>query len=65
VNAGNINTLQAINWALDDALANDPNVILFGEEVADPEGGGVLKVTQGLSTKHGSNRVRSTPISEM
>jgi pyruvate dehydrogenase E1 component beta subunit len=65
VNAGNINTLQAINWALDDALANDPNVILFGEEVADPEGGGVLKVTQGLSTKHGPNRVRSTPISEM
>jgi acetoin:2,6-dichlorophenolindophenol oxidoreductase subunit beta len=65
MSAGNINTLQAINWALDDALAKDPNVILFGEEVADPEGGGVIKVTQGLSTKHGPNRVRSTPISEM
>jgi acetoin:2,6-dichlorophenolindophenol oxidoreductase subunit beta len=60
-----INTVQAINWALDDAMAKDANVILFGEEVADPEGGGVVKVTQGLSTKYGASRVRSTPISEM
>ncbi len=60
-----INTIQAINWALDDALAKHANVILFGEEVADPEGGGVIKVTQGLSTKYGASRVRSTPISEM
>jgi len=59
-----INTVQAINWALDDAMAADKNVILFGEEVADDEGGGIVKVTQGLSTKYGG-RVRSTPISEM
>ena len=58
------NTIQALNWALDDAMAADRNVILFGEEVADPEGGGIMKVTQGLSTKYGT-RVRSTPISEM
>jgi len=60
-----INTIQAINWALDDAMAKHPNVLVFGEEVADPEGGGVIKVTQGLSTKYGAGRVRSTPISEM
>jgi pyruvate/2-oxoglutarate/acetoin dehydrogenase E1 component len=65
MSAEQINTIQAINWALDDALAKYPDVVLFGEEVADPEGGGVIKVTQGLSTKHGPNRVRSTPISEM
>jgi acetoin:2,6-dichlorophenolindophenol oxidoreductase subunit beta len=59
-----VNIIQAINWALDDAMAADPNVILFGEEVADPEGGGIMKVTAGLSTKYGQ-RVRSTPISEM
>lgn len=59
-----INVVQALNWALDDALAADDNVVLFGEEVADPEGGGIMKVTQGLSTKYGG-RVRSTPISEM
>jgi pyruvate dehydrogenase E1 component beta subunit len=59
-----VNTIQALNWALDDALARDPRVIVFGEEVADPEGGGILKVTAGLSSKYGE-RVRSTPISEM
>ena len=61
----NIDMITAINWALDDALAADENVILFGEDVADPEGGGVMKVTKGLSAKHGDQRVRSTPISEM
>jgi len=59
-----INTIQALNWALDDALAADPNVILFGEEVADAQGGGIMGVSKGLSTKYGT-RVRSTPISEM
>ncbi len=56
---------RAINWALEDALAEDESVILFGEDVADPEGGGVFKVTQGLSSRFGDVRVRSTPISEM
>ena len=59
-----INTIQALNWALDDAMAADGSVVVLGEEVADPEGGGILKVTSGLSTKYGA-RVRSTPISEM
>ena len=45
------------------AYAVERGVILFGEEVADPEGGGVVKITQGLSTKYGPSRVRSTPIS--
>jgi pyruvate/2-oxoglutarate/acetoin dehydrogenase E1 component len=59
-----MNLIQAVNLALDDALASDPNVLVFGEDVADPQEGGVLGVTKGLSTKHGSVRVRSTPISE-
>ncbi len=54
---------QATQIALDEALAADPNVIVFGEDVADPEGGGIVGMTAGLSTKYG-NRVRSTPISE-
>jgi pyruvate dehydrogenase E1 component beta subunit len=53
----------AINMALDQALGEDPTVLVFGEDVADPQGGGVTKCTQGLSTKYGE-RVRSTPISE-
>jgi pyruvate dehydrogenase E1 component beta subunit len=54
----------AINVALRDAMAADREVIVFGEDVADKEGGGILGVTKGLSTEFGSARVRSTPISE-
>lgn len=56
--------LEAINLALHDALEADDRVFLIGEDVADPEGGGVVEVTKGLSTKFGDSRVRSTPISE-
>lgn len=56
--------LQALNQALFDALEADPKVLVFGEDVADPEGGGVVGVTRGLSTQFGEERVRSTPISE-
>jgi pyruvate/2-oxoglutarate/acetoin dehydrogenase E1 component len=55
---------QASNMAMDEALATDESVFLLGEDVADREGGGVAKVTAGLSTKYGAGRVRSTPISE-
>ncbi len=56
--------LQSLNTALADALQDDPKVLVFGEDVADPEGGGVVGVTRGLSSKFGEHRVRSTPISE-
>lgn len=59
-----VTTLQAINTALADALAEDDAVVLLGEDVADPEGGGVCGVTKGLSSRFGEARVRSTPISE-
>lgn len=56
--------LQAINTALADAMADDNRVVVLGEDVADPEEGGVVGVTKGLSTRFGESRVRSTPISE-
>jgi pyruvate dehydrogenase E1 component beta subunit len=56
--------LQAINGALADAMADDERVFILGEDVADLEGGGVLSVTKGLSTRFGDDRVLSTPISE-
>src|SRR6202022_5122236 len=62
--AAQMNVVQAVNLALDDAMAADPSVIVFGEDVADKEEGGVCGVTKGLSTKYGDSRVRSTPISE-
>lgn len=55
---------KAINAALDDAMTADARVILLGEDIADGQGGGVFKATAGLSERHGTARVRSTPISE-
>lgn len=55
--------VEALNSTLDDALASDPDVFLLGEDIQDPAGGS-FKVTAGLSTKHGGDRVRETPISE-
>ncbi|MEM6300573.1 MAG: alpha-ketoacid dehydrogenase subunit beta [Pseudomonadota bacterium] len=59
-----VNFVQAINQAMHDAMADDPSVLLLGEDVADEEGGGVVKVTAGLSSAFGTDRVRSTPITE-
>ncbi|SNQ52223.1 acetoin dehydrogenase E1 component (TPP-dependent beta subunit) [Frankia canadensis] len=55
---------QAYNEALDEAMAADDSVFVLGEDVGDKEGGGTFKVTSGLSTKYGTSRVRTTPISE-
>lgn len=59
-----LNTIQAVNLALDEAMGLDPNVIVLGEDVGDEQGGGIAGVTKGLSTKYGKSRVRATPISE-
>jgi pyruvate/2-oxoglutarate/acetoin dehydrogenase E1 component len=59
-----MNAIQAINGALAKALEQDPKVLVFGEDVADREGGGVTGTSMGLSTRFGDHRVRSTPISE-
>ncbi len=59
-----ITVRQAIVAALDEALATHDNVVLMGEDVADSAGGGVFKLTDGLSTKYGDDRVRNTPIAE-
>ena len=54
---------QAVNEALALALESDPTVFLLGEDIADPAGG-VVKTTEGLSTRFGRDRVRPTPIAE-
>jgi pyruvate/2-oxoglutarate/acetoin dehydrogenase E1 component len=53
---------QAANTALSDAMKSDPDVVIFGEDVADA--GGSFKVTRGLVEAFGPKRVRDTPISE-
>lgn len=61
---GQITILEAINRALADAMEADDTVLLLGEDVADPEDGGIVGVTKGLSSRFGEQRVRSTPIAE-
>src|SRR5277367_3178011 len=51
----------AVNAALHRALAQRPETLLFGEDVAAP--GGVFGVTRGLRKAYG-DRVFDTPISE-
>lgn len=53
---------EAIRRAHDEELANDPNVIVMGEDVGLI--GGTYKATLGLFQKYGENRVIDTPISE-
>jgi pyruvate/2-oxoglutarate/acetoin dehydrogenase E1 component len=53
----------AIRDALDEALADDDRVILFGEDIA--AAGGVFATTTGLYDKYGPERVFDTPISEL
>jgi acetoin:2,6-dichlorophenolindophenol oxidoreductase subunit beta len=53
----------AIRDALDEELAADDRVILFGEDIA--VAGGVFATTPGLYEKYGEERVFDTPISEL
>jgi pyruvate/2-oxoglutarate/acetoin dehydrogenase E1 component len=52
---------EAVNAALEDALASDPTVYMMGEDVATE--GGVFKTNAGLAEKF-PGRLRNTPICE-
>ncbi len=54
--------VQAINNALDIKLGEDPDVLVFGEDVGME--GGVFRVTEGLQKKYGEARVFDTPLAE-
>ncbi len=53
---------EALNRAIADALEENDDVFLFGEDVA--AAGGAFKITDGLYERFGPRRVRDTPISE-
>jgi len=53
---------DAINLALREEMRRDPSVVIWGEDVALYEGS--FKVTRGLLTEFGKERVKDTPISE-
>jgi 2-oxoisovalerate dehydrogenase E1 component beta subunit len=57
-----MNMVQALNSALDVKLSEDPDTLIFGEDVG--YFGGVFRVTDGLQRKHGRQRCFDAPISE-
>lgn len=54
--------IQAITDALRVEMKNDPNVLVFGEDVG--VNGGVFRATEGLQAEFGEDRVMDTPLAE-
>lgn len=54
--------VQAITHTLDQAMTEDPDVLVFGEDVGP--NGGVFRATAGLTEKHGEARCFDTPLNE-
>ena len=57
-----MNMIQAINSAMDVAMARDSSIVVMGEDVG--YFGGVFRATAGLQKKYGKTRVFDTPITE-
>jgi pyruvate dehydrogenase E1 component beta subunit len=57
-----MNMVNAINQALEIKLEQDNNVIVYGEDVGVE--GGVFRVTEGLQSKFGKERVFDSPLAE-
>ena len=53
---------RAINRGLHRALADDPKVLLMGEDIGAL--GGVFRITDGLQAEFGEDRVLDTPLAE-
>lgn len=53
---------KAINTAMRQALAEDPKVLLMGEDIGRL--GGVFRVTDGLQAQFGEDRVIDSPLAE-
>jgi 2-oxoisovalerate dehydrogenase E1 component beta subunit len=53
---------KALTAGLRKALADDPKVLLMGEDIGPL--GGVFRITEGLQAEFGKNRVMDTPLAE-
>jgi len=60
--AGPTTFAAALNTAMADAMAEDPSVVVFGEDVGKL--GGVFRITDGLQARFGKDRCFDTPLAE-
>jgi 2-oxoisovalerate dehydrogenase E1 component len=58
-----VNLITAVNRTMHEVMDQYPEVITFGEDVADPKGG-VFKATVGLTDKFGPDRSFNSPLAE-
>jgi pyruvate dehydrogenase E1 component beta subunit len=58
-----ISLVGAVNLALKRAMADDPSVLVLGEDVGID--GGVFRATEGLWQLYGEGRVLDTPLAEV
>lgn len=57
-----LNIVEAVNLALHEAMEQDENVVVMGEDVG--VNGGVFRATEGLYERFGEKRVIDTPLAE-
>ena len=57
-----VTLVESVNLALARALADDPDVVVVGEDVG--VNGGVFRATVGLQQRFGKLRVQDTPLAE-
>jgi len=62
VSVETLSMAKAINNGLRKALADNPKVLLMGEDIGPL--GGVFRVTEGLQAEFGASRVIDTPLAE-
>ncbi len=55
--------VDAINHALDEEMARDDKVLVYGEDVGGGKGG-VFTATRGLAAKYGKERCFNSPLAE-
>lgn len=61
--ADEIFMVDALNHALDEEMSLNPNIVIYGQDVAYGKGG-VFSVTNGLTEKYGEKRVFNAPLAE-
>jgi 2-oxoisovalerate dehydrogenase E1 component len=62
-NGDEVFLVEALNIALDEEMRRNPEMVIYGQDVAYGKGG-VFTVTAGLTAKYGEERVFNSPLAE-